>query len=415
MSASMLRVAIPTASAILMAAMGFAQEDQARFEVAAWVDHFDFAPVMRDGQPVFDTETLGGCLAILDHVQETGATTILWRNCAGGNMRYQSAIESGHLPDILDKRRIADTRGLLGWVRYGVAEPDIVRAMMDECRERGLVPGIHWPFEESHGHLWTISQFNFDHPELWARTVDGRPWCGRCSIAYEETIEHKLALVDELLDRGATRLFIDLYRSGAWSPAYEYVPPVLEAWRERYGEDPPGSTTDERWARHVSGYVTAYMRRLRAHLDASGREVELMVGVPAVSMVEPDYALLHRGADWRAWIDEGLIDTLVVNFFTWDADRPFESTRELGRELLDFVDGRCRVLWPVRAYDYGGYGMPSYSQATGLPQDEIAVRLMQMAAEEGADGVSLECVDYRNYSDTTRPRMKALSQQLNAP
>jgi hypothetical protein len=392
---------------LLLAATCHAQQDRRRFEVAAWVDHFDFVGVQRDGELLYDTETLEGCRDVLDHVEETGATTILWRNCAGGTMRYQSAIETGHHPEILDKRRLCDNRPLFGWVRYRQTEPDIVREMMVECEERGLFAGVHWPFEETHGAVWTIGQFNMEHPQLWARAADGRPWWGRCSLAWDEAAEQKLALVDELIERGMDRLFIDFYRSGGWGPGQEFVPPVVEDWRERHGEAPPPGVTDA-WAAHVAEYVTAYMRRLRQRLDASGRDIDLMVGIPYIA-ADAEWPLRARAADWRTWGEEGLIDTLVINFVRWDEDRPFESTREIGREIMDVVDGRCRVLWPVRAYDYGGFGMPSYAEATELSQEEIAERLMVMAWEEGADGVSLECVDYQNYREPTRRRMAELA------
>ncbi|MEA3247470.1 MAG: hypothetical protein U9Q74_15055, partial [Gemmatimonadota bacterium] len=164
---------------------------QERFEIAAWVDHFDFAPVKRDGEYVFDTETAEGCTGILDHVQETGATTILWRNCGGGTMRYQTGIDAGHHPAIVDMRRIPDTREVLGWVRYREAEPDIIRHVVGMCDDRGLVPGVHWPFEETHFHTWTVGRYNFEHPQYWGRTRDGRPWMGRCSLAWDDVVEHK--------------------------------------------------------------------------------------------------------------------------------------------------------------------------------------------------------------------------------
>ena len=62
----------------------------------------------------------------------------------------------------------------------------------------------------------------------------------------------------------------------------------------------------------------------------------------------------------------------------------------------------------MRAYDYSGYGMPSYAKATGLEQHEIAERLVRIAWEEGADGISLECVDYGNYTAATRRVMHGL-------
>ncbi len=396
------------AALLVLSTLAQAQEAQ-RFEVAAWVDHFDFAYIPRDGVALFDTETAEGNSKVLDHVQEVGATTILWRNCAGSTMRYQSKVESHHQDAPLDKRRVPDSRPMWGWMRYGEAEPDILGSAMEMCRERGLRRGVHWPFEETHWAIWTIGEWNMEHPQFWGRTADGQPWWGRVSLGHPEAVEHKLALVDELLERGIETLYIDTWRNGGWSPAYEYVDPVVAAFERQYGQAPPASPADPRWCRHVAGYVTDFLRKVRARLDASGRKIDLMVGVQDIAPIDEEVAL-RRGIDWTAWVDEGIIDTLVVINVRWDAGDPFGSTRTLYREVLDRVSGRCRVLLPVQAYDFSHLGMPSYQKATELGQDEVAGRLMRMAWEEGADGVSLECVDYNNYSEATRAALRALAE-----
>lgn len=369
-----------------------------RFEVAAWVDHFDFSTV-------FDTEKPEGLAQILDHVKETGATTILWRNCGGSTMRYPSTIEAHHHDSQLDKRRIAYGRHLPSWVRYGEAE-DIVATMVKLCRQRGLRPGIHWPFEETHWQVWTIGRFNLEHPQYWGRTPTGQPWWGRVSLAYEPVVEHKMALVDELLGRGIEILFIDFWRNGGWGPGYEYVEPVVAAFRAKYGEAPPADAKDLRWCRHVSDYVTSFLRRLRKHLSA--QRVELAVGVPSIAP-EGDEPLVRNGADWRRWVEEGLVDVLVINDVGWDRERPLESTREAYREVQRFVAGRCAVWCPVQQYDYSHRGLPSYQKATGKGNAELAAALVRMAHEEGAAGVSLECVDFNNYVPETRSALAELS------
>ena len=372
-----------------------------RFEVAAWVDHFDF-------YRAFDTEKAAGVAAILDHVQETGATTILWRNCGGGTMRYQSEVDSHHHSSQLDKRRVLDTRSIAGWVRYGEAEPDLIATVVKLCQERGLRPGIHWPYEETHWSCWTIGRFNLEHPQYWGRTILGRPWWGRCSIAFEPVIEHKLALVDELLERGIEMLFIDFWRNGGWSPAYEYVEPVMASFRAKHGSEPPSNWRDLRWAEHVAGYVTAFLRRVRRRLSDSGRKVELAVGVPEIAPFTERNLTVH-GADWRTWVREGLVDTLVINYVKWDQEDALGSTRELCRQVMNAVDGRCRVLWPIQQYNYSRHGLPAYEKATEMKNEHLARALLLMAWEEGAAGVSLECVDYGNYRQKTRSTLRALA------
>ena len=371
-----------------------------RFEVAAWVDHFDF-------YRHFDTEKSKGLAAILDHVQQTGATTILWRNCGGANMRYQSKVESHHHDSRIDKRRVSDIRQIGGWVRYGEAEPDIVATVVRMCRQRGLKPGIHWPYEETHWSGWTIGGWNLEHPQYWGRTATGQPWWGRSSIAYEPVIQHKLQLVDELLDRGIEVLFLDFWRTGGWSPSYEFVPPIVDAFRQEHRAEPPKSSRDLVWCRHVSKYITAYLRRLRQHMKASHPHVELAVGIPGIAPID-ETPLFDRAADWQAWVAQGLIDTLVINYVCWDRKDPLPSTRAAYREVLDSVDGRCRVLCPIQQYDYSTYGLPAYQKATDKSNEELAGVLMRLAWEEGADGVSLECVDYNNYRPKTRDTLRDL-------
>jgi hypothetical protein len=385
-----------------------APPETGRFEVAAWVDHFDFAGIERNNAYLFDSETAEGCAAILDHVLETGATSIWWRNCAGATMRYPSRVDSHHHDTLIDKRRLPDNRPVYGWVHYGAAEPDIIATIMTVCRNRGLEAGIHWPFEENHWSSWTLGGWNLDHPQYWCRDPHGTPWAGRASIAYSDVVEHKLALIDELIERGMDTLFIDTWRSGGWSPAMEYVPPVVAAWTETHKAQPPENPRDPAWCAHVATYVTDFMVRIRERLDASGRNIRFVLGVFA-PLDAAHGPLIERGIDWRGLVSRGVLDGLVINAVRWDNDAPFDSTAQRYSQVIQAVDGRCRVLCPVRAYDYSGFGMPSYAKATGLPQPEIAEKLIRLAWECGADGISLECVDYNNYTPETRRIMQALT------
>jgi len=377
------------------------------FEVVSWVDHFDFAGPSRDGKPIFDTETSEGISLILDHVQELGTTTVVWRNCAGSTMRYQSDVTSHHHDSLLDKRRIPDSRPIHGWVRYGEAEPDILREALSQCMERGLRPGVHWPFEETHWSVWTVGEFNLEHPQFWGETVDGQVWWGRLSLAHEEVMAHKLALVNELIDRGMEVLFIDFYRTGGWSPAYEYVQANRDLFRERHSEEAPFEAKEEDWCRLIAERETDLLTSIHRRFDEVDRDMELWVGIPEIAPLG-NQNFKRSASDWEKWLEDGIIDGLVINYVKWDEERPWQSTRCLCQDVMRKVEGRCKVFWPVRAYDYSGYGMPSYAKATGMSQEEIASKLMTMARKAGAAGVSLECVDYGNYSDAARERLRCV-------
>lgn len=383
-----------------------------RFEAAALVDSYDFAFTRdKSGRILFDTETPEGNLAVLSHVLETGATTILWRNCGGATMRYPSAEERYPLVEApLDKRRVPSSRPVFGWLRYFQTEPDIVRHILGVCRERGLGAGIHWPFEETHWASWTFGAWNFEHPQYWGVTAQGQVWSGRCSLAYPEVVAHKLRLADELLERGMDHLFIDTFRTGGWSPKYEYVDPEVARWRQRYCSEPPANPRDPRWCALVAETTHAYFLALASRLKSSGRPVRLMLGVSRVKRLgdEPDDMLLARAIDWKRLVREKAIDTVVLYDVEWDAARPFESTREIYREVIAFCAGRCQVLCPISAYSFTGKGLPAYQKATSLSAEKVTGELLRIAWEEGADGVNMECVDYNNYAPGVRAEMRRL-------
>ncbi len=391
-------------------------EAEERFEAAAMIDHIDFVHVTApDGTAMFDTETPQGNNAILDYVSGTGANTILWRVSSGATVRYRSREES--MPPVrapFDKRRLPDNRHTWGWVRYYEAEPDILRYVVRECAKRDMSAGAHWPFEETHWWSHTFGAWNLEHPQFWGMTADGLPWSGRCSLTYPEVVAHRLRLVDEMIDRGVRRFFIDTWRTGGWSPAYEYVAPEIRRWKARYECEPPADATDPRWCAFVAESTHAWFAALRQHLDSNGGDMKLMLGVADIDMTPGarDMTLIERGIDWRCLVKEGIVDTLVVMSVDWDKKRPFESTREIYQAVMNYCDGHCRVLFPVSMYNFTKKGLPEYHRTTGLSLPDVTSVMVRMAWEQGADGIAMECVDYNNYSAAT---MKTLRQLFQGP
>ena len=397
-------------TALLTCNAVIAQQVSKPLEIMALVDHYDFAGVRNPfdkSKFLFDTETAEGCEKILDHVvDQTKPTTILWRPCSGSVMRYQSKEEA--FPKTLapiDKRRsIQNESEIHGWLRYNEAEPDIIRHMLAVAKSRGLKPGVHWPFEETHWMGWTFGAWNLEHPQYWGVDGSGTPWSGRTSLAYPEVVAHKLRILDELLERGAETVFIDTWRSGGWSPAYEYVAPELKRWEENF-HTPPKNAGDPKWCAFIAETVHSYFKQMRAKLDAQPHKVRLLLGVSlAQDRSNYDEALMTRGIDWKRFVNEGLIDGLVVMAVNWDRKDPFGSTRAKYREIMDICQGKCQVFFAVQAYNFTHKGIPEYVKATNLPPREIASRLLDITREAQADGVVLECVDYRNYDFYPAPR-----------
>lgn len=384
----------------------------AAFEKIALVDSFDFARQ-------FDVETVTGNVQVLEHVMLTGCDTVLWRNCTGGMMRYASEEESCRRTECpVEKMRVPESRRVFGWLRLDRREPDIFRLAMWAAAERGLKKGVHWPFEEAHWAHFTLGQWNVMHPQYWCVEKNGTPFGWRASLAYPEVVEHKLRLVDELVERGADTIFIDTFRNGGWTPAIEYVEPMKRAWAEKHPGEGLPDYRDPRWSSLAMEFQHAYLRKMRAKLDRAGRKVRLILGISHVGRpYERDYNVVERGMDWRRLAAEGTIDGIIVMCVaseTLNMADPWEATRKVYREIVEHK-GSCSVFFPVSVYNYSGTGMPAYAQKTGLPLAEVARRLMRLAANCGGDGISMECVDYGNYSPDVCAAIRDFSPDSGEP
>lgn len=342
------------------------------FEKIALVDSFDFT-----GACGFDIETPSGTEKVLDHVLLTGADTVYWRNMSGALPRYPSAEESPLARESpLDLRRIPLNEPDRGWVRWYFPKTNLLMHAASAARLRGKGFGIHIPLEENHGEAWTYGAWNLEHPQFWCCRKGGSPSAGTASKTHPEVLAHKLRLVDEILFNGVKAVFVDTLRAGNWTVQSE------------------GASVEE-----VRAAMTAYIRGIRARIDASGKDVRLVLGVPRFSFAKAgDYTLDSRGVDWRKLAAEGTVDGLAVMSVMPRGGRDiFEETRALYHEFMCHRGKAKVVYFPVAAYGWN-FGIPQYCSATGLSREQVTQRLLELADEAGGDGVTLECVDFGNYS-----------------
>jgi len=404
-----------TSLALAILAGGVASGQQQKdLEILALVDHYDFYNVREPkdrSKFMFDTETAEGCEDILKHVLLTGATSVLWRPCSGSVMRYHSDEE--RFPLVVtptDKRRVHQNESAVnGFISYNTAKIDIIREMMASIAASGRVPGVHWPFEETHHMGWTFGAWNLEHPEYWGVTKTGQVWSGRTSLAYPAVSDHKMRILEELLERGARHIFIDAWRSGSWSPRFEYVKPELERWKARYGTEPPSDSRDPVWCKFVSETQHAWFKRVKKRLESE--KIPLTLGVQLVGDPDDprDQTLISRGIDWRVLVDEGVLDGLVVMGIAWDVKDPFGSTEKIYRDIVARCKGKCKVYFPIQAYDFTRKSFHSYAKATELTIAEVTAKLLELTRDSGADGVVLEVVDYNNYPRAVRRELRKVS------
>ncbi|MBR3223550.1 MAG: PD40 domain-containing protein [Kiritimatiellae bacterium] len=368
------------------------------FEKIAFVDGSDYPHV-------FDIENAAGTERIVDRVLETGADVILWRTHSGAMPRYVSAQEDlDRMVWPVDKRRSSRSTEVNGWVTLWGNNPDQLQVVSDVCSKRPQVRkwGLHMLLEEAHWQFMYLGAWNLEHPQFWCRKRDGTVQMYHGSFAYPEVLKHRLSIVKELIGYGPDMIYVDTCRNGGYFLANEYVKPYLDRWAKLYpGESVPSDSSDPRWVAIASEGRYNYFKGIRRLIDASGRRIPLLVGVDSVNGTDTDRTTTSVGVDWRRYVNEGIVDGVVVASIAVDPVDALGSMERYFRRVMDFVNGRCNVYFPIMAYNFSkqrpGYGQISkwagVSVAEGLRlQMEIAVRC-------GAAGIVMECVDPDNYPE----------------
>lgn len=166
--------------------------------------------------------------------------------------------------------------------------------------------------------------FMANHPEWMCTYPDGEP-TRHLSFAFSGVRDFYIRLIREWVEDyradGVNLLFSRSY------PFVYYEPPVCEAFQRAFGEDmrilPPG---DERVQYVRAGFVTQFLREIRAMLDEVGNTQGRYIptcylvpvhnspsNVPAEAQASALAECLFNALDVPAWIREGLVDYLVVH------------------------------------------------------------------------------------------------------
>lgn len=371
----------------------------AAFDVVALVDSLDFAQR-------FDIEKSEGTLQVLEHVLRTSATDVWWRDKTGGRLRYPSREEAYPLSEDPFDRHTVPREDVFGHLRLDRPEANPFPILRRECARRGVGFGIHTTWEESHNYIAMTSSWTLNHPQFWCCMNGRKPFLATCSIAYPEVVAHKLRLVDERLALGPDTIFLDLARDGGWTALREYVKPMTDEWRRRYGCEPP-STNDVRWTALVSEPVTAYLKQFAARCHAQG--CRFVLGF--YGMEDADFVHLRYGIDWRRLAADGTIDAVVVMGFAYDHANAWRSIEAICRRVMS-ERGKADVYFPLASYAWGRAHFPGLARALGISEAEAVRRLLRLAKDVGGRGVVMECVDYGNYSPAVCEEIRRFREAL---
>lgn len=206
--------------------------------------------------------------------------------------------------------------------------------------------------------------FIVNNPQ-WARRDRDGSLTNNVSLAFPEVRRHWLDLLRETLDYGIDGVMIYFHRG---QPFVLFEEPVIEAFRAAHGEDARRLPMDDpRLLRHWAGYVTQFLREVRALVNEKpGRKLAVSVyGMPYKFDQVKQYDPIRYNCDVETWLREGLIDYLMPTPTVEPA--MIRRWRELGGPDLH--------IWP----DLQPRVMPG----------ALSVPMAREFYEAGADGLAL--------------------------
>ena len=152
-------------------------------------------------------------------------------------------------------------------------------------------------------------KFARENPHLRCVDRDGTA-LGGLSYAYPEVQENMLFHLSHMLSFGCDGVSL-IYTRG--TPYVLFEQPVLDLFAQRYPDVDARHlpNTDPRLEEVRVGIMNGFMRRVRSLLDAhAAGGKRLLVNAHVHTSVADN---LYYGLDIKTWVDEGLVDKLIVN------------------------------------------------------------------------------------------------------
>ena len=247
--------------------------------------------------------------------RHTDVSRLYWEAGAGDLTFYFSKTARHPTHDGLeDFDRQGDRLLAESWRVFRDQGVDPFQVALDYAHELGLefhagyrVAGFHFP--PPHNHFDHGDSFYEAHQELrgWDRDGNQTP---RLAYTYPETRAKVVSLLREVAAFDVDGVCL-LYNRRP--PLVEYEPPLVDGFKAEYGQDPRElAETDPRWLSYRARVLTQFHREVREAMDVaaaekgSGKRIE----VSAIVMSTEQENLLC-GMDLKAWVDEGLVDTLI--------------------------------------------------------------------------------------------------------
>ena len=250
----------------------------------------------------------------IEPYRNTDFSRIYWEAGGGDQTSYFSQIGRMYTLDLADFGRRGDRLHVESWREFQRQGIDPFDVALEHTHEIGLqfhasyrVAGFHYPPPLDHFNAGET--FYKSHPE-WRGVDRTGKHTPRMAYTFPGVRQFVISLLREMAQRPIDGICL-LYNRRM--PLVEYEPPVVEGFKQRFGDDPHTlDAYDPRWLSYRTGVLTEFMREVRAAMDqeerAQGRSKRIEISA-IVGGTEGEN--LINGMDLPAWVNEGLVDTLI--------------------------------------------------------------------------------------------------------
>ncbi len=303
-----------------------------------------------------------GLQRMCDLVAEAGVSRLYLRSHAGGLAEYASE----KCPPLVGREVVKHTgqfasfpKAYYNYVRLlDYRKWDPIAAFLEAAPTAGVEPAIWYTImEDDHGgHV--KSDFLKENPQWRCVNRKGEPIDGCLEFFFQPVRDYKLAILDELIDKGSKHLLLDLVRRNGKPSAdaqgfyhYGFNPEIIAAFQKQGGRDPrditPGSADWQRWIDFVSRPYTDFFIEACRRIHKRGLSVELMTW--------PVHLKNWMAIDLAAILDAAPVQAIHVASHTYSYS-PAEIDRQLGA-LAPQVGNRPVKIVPSIS-GYGGLAAP---------------------------------------------------------
>jgi hypothetical protein len=249
-------------------------------------------------------------------------------------------------------------QGRLAIERQNRHDFDPLRSAVKCAREAGIgiIPQVRMTGEQlppNHQDYTGPGEFQKQHPEYRCLTPEGHQ-TRHLSQAFDEVRAMYVSIFREWVeDYEADGVCIVFCRS--W-PYVLYEEPVLESFRQTHGLDMRDlDRFDERVLAHRASFLTQLLRETREMLDEVGKRRGYRLRMAHVIPTEdhssetpPDLGpltpLLVHAMDVQSWVEEGLVDDLVVHIQDV-GDAAGNDARETLRPYVELAQERTTEVY----------------------------------------------------------------------